>query len=231
MFLSLVLPTSQMDFNSALTGAGDFGAYQKLLILLLVVPSGALCALVYFAQYFIILLPEEYGCHLASAPPDDLLAVANFTRDSLRVLATPPDPSRGGSPSRCLMYDVNLTDIIGAGIMETNSSWPVVGCKDGWDYQFGNLYPTIATQVSLKVLCMVWNAYSPFQFLSCIYMKSVNAVKLNYDNAEALPKSHCHNQQLLQEVFMPMLKVTDFPTVVSHIVIILLNCSTIETEG
>lgn len=137
-----------MDFNDALAGAGDFGVYQKLLIFLLVVPSGALCALVYFTQYFIILIPDNYSCKL-QVPPDDLLAASNMTLKALRQLALPTDPNRGGDPSRCHMYDVNLTDLLATGVGEANASWAVVPCKDGWDYEFGSLYPTIATELNM----------------------------------------------------------------------------------
>lgn len=137
-----------MDFNSALSGAGDFGTYQKLLVLLLVVPSGALCALVYFTQYFIILIPDSYSCHLAEVP-QALLNASNLTSDLLRALALPPDEEGKGKLSQCHMYDVNLTSLVESGTLETNASWDTVGCRNGWDYNFGNLYPTIATELNM----------------------------------------------------------------------------------
>lgn len=137
-----------MDFNDALSGAGDFGTYQKLLILLLVVPSGALCALVYFTQYFIILIPEDYSCRL-DEPPKELLDAYNLTSDLLRQLALPPDHESGSGLSRCLMYDTNLTSLVMAGNLTSNASWDTVACLNGWDYKYGNLYPTIATELNM----------------------------------------------------------------------------------
>lgn len=137
-----------MDFNSALSGAGDFGTYQKLLVLLLVVPSGALCALVYFTQYFIILLPEDYSCRLEELP-SALLNSSNLTTDMWRSLALPPDEERKGALSQCRMYDVNLTLLIEAGTLEPNASWDTVACQNGYDYKYGNLYPTIATELDM----------------------------------------------------------------------------------
>ncbi|KAH9369955.1 hypothetical protein HPB48_001832 [Haemaphysalis longicornis] len=137
-----------MDFNDALSGAGDFGTYQKLLILLLVVPSGALCALVYFTQYFIILIPEDYSCRL-DEPPRELLDAYNLTSDLLRQLALPPDEESGSGLSRCLMYDTNLTSLVMTGNLTSNATWDTVACRNGWDYKYGNLYPTIATELNM----------------------------------------------------------------------------------
>ncbi|XP_064455442.1 carcinine transporter-like [Ornithodoros turicata] len=136
-----------MDFNSALRGVGDFGRYQKLLIAFLVVPSGIICALLYFAQYFIILLPEDYSCRI-KVPEDAYLARANVSKEAVRALGLPHDPSTGRQ-HQCLMYDVNLTHAVITGTSVPNASWATVECQDGWEYDYGNLYPTIVTELDL----------------------------------------------------------------------------------
>lgn len=132
-----------MDFNSALKGVGDYGRYQKLLILFLVVPSGCICALLYFAQYFIILIPEDYSCKL-NLPPE----LTSEEASKVRELGIPKDPTTD-KLHRCQMYDVDALEKFHASVTAPNSSWTTIECRDGWEYNYGNLYPTIVTELDL----------------------------------------------------------------------------------
>ena len=137
-----------MDFNFVLQEVGDFGIYQKLLCLFLVIPSACLCALVYFAQFFIILVPEHH-CKLkedskygdmvfnnsnVSLPFEEVYVTVNQCEMSLSSEST-------GLASN-FTSDINKTE-----------------CLYGWVYNFSELYPTIATEVcnflSLYLLYLV----------------------------------------------------------------------------
>ncbi|XP_035215676.1 carcinine transporter-like isoform X2 [Stegodyphus dumicola] len=129
-----------MDFNDALQEVGDFGVYQKLLCMFLVVPSASLCALVYFTQFFIILVPE-HRCRLYEEE--------NFHLGLNSSNLTVPFEVREGQvlPMQCEMYissnysfnwEANLSDRTG----ET------MKCQNGWIYDFSELYPTVATEMN-----------------------------------------------------------------------------------
>ncbi|XP_071035046.1 carcinine transporter [Parasteatoda tepidariorum] len=123
-----------MDFNIALQKVGDFGLYQKLLCAFLVVPSASLCALVYFTQFFTILVPD----HRCKLDGNDSSFSSNFTL---------PFEEREGRilPKMCEMIltsnfsEVSIDDNL---VIEINKT---VHCLNGWVYDFSELYPTIAT--------------------------------------------------------------------------------------
>lgn len=119
-----------MDFNTVLQEVGDFNLYQKLLCLFLVIPSASLCALVYFTQFFTILIPD-HRCKL-------------YDGDSFNISAEnssiPVDEE--GKLDMCRMYAMSN----GTRVVENES---LVGCSNGWVFDFEDLYPTIATEVSI----------------------------------------------------------------------------------
>ncbi|KAG8182445.1 hypothetical protein JTE90_012459 [Oedothorax gibbosus] len=117
-----------MDFNTVLEEVGDFHLYQKLLCVFLVVPSASLCALVYFTQFFTILIPD-HRCKLNEG--DNYQANVS----GLWNVSVPVDDL--GKYEMCRMYDV------------TNGTGnETVGCANGWVYDFEDLYPTIATEMN-----------------------------------------------------------------------------------
>ncbi|XP_067143130.1 beta-alanine transporter-like isoform X2 [Centruroides vittatus] len=116
-----------MDYNVALQKVGDFGLFQKLLCGVLVIPSAAFCALVYFTQFFIILVPEHW-CYV----PQDVLWNQSMPDDEqLR---------------RCYMYDVSSSSFIDK--LSDQSNKTLIPCQYGWTYDFSQLYPTIATELN-----------------------------------------------------------------------------------
>lgn len=52
-----------MDFDDLLPHVGEFGRYQKILFLLMI-PFAFFVAFVYFAQIFIIPVPEQHWCKI-----------------------------------------------------------------------------------------------------------------------------------------------------------------------
>lgn len=53
----------QIDFDDLLPYIGEFGKYQKTLFLLMI-PFSFYLAIVYFAQIFITLVPEQHFCKI-----------------------------------------------------------------------------------------------------------------------------------------------------------------------
>lgn len=126
-----------MDFNLVLQEVGDFGTYQKLLCLFLVIPSACLCALVYFAQFFIILVPEHH-CKLQEESKYEDLTLNNSNISS-------PFEEHVDTVGQCEMS--LSSDFSGMASNFTTDVNKTTGCLYGWVYNFSELYPTIATEV------------------------------------------------------------------------------------
>ncbi|KFM83177.1 hypothetical protein X975_23325, partial [Stegodyphus mimosarum] len=129
-----------MDFNDALQEVGDFGLYQKLLCMFLVVPSASLCALVYFTQFFIILVPE-HRCRLYEEE--------NFHLGLNSSNLTVPYEVREGQtlPKQCEMFiSSNYSDNLEANLSDRTEE--TIKCQNGWIYDFSELYPTVATEMN-----------------------------------------------------------------------------------
>lgn len=127
-----------MDFNFVLQEVGDFGLYQKLLCLFLVIPSASLCALVYFTQFFIILVPD-HRCRLYDETNRDatfnISNISNPYEENDSILLN----------SQCEMYiSSEYTEFSSNISVDFNKTSK---CQHGWVYNFTELYPTIATEV------------------------------------------------------------------------------------
>lgn len=60
--------------------------------------------------------------------------------------------------SQCTRYDVNWTDpaVLDMDIMTPNSSWPVVPCDHGWEYDMSEVLSSIVIDVRFFLyLCSV----------------------------------------------------------------------------
>lgn len=46
------------------------------------------------------------------------------------------------------MYAVNFTELLSNGTVESDPSWPLQSCKNGWEYNFTDIpYSTVATEL------------------------------------------------------------------------------------
>ncbi|XP_014228129.1 organic cation transporter protein-like [Trichogramma pretiosum] len=129
-----------VDFDDLLPYIGEFGRYQKILFCLMI-PFAFYVAWVYFSQIFITLVPEQHWCRV---PELEHLDVED------RVALAIPAEVHGTMEGRakCLMYDVNYTDILERGIMVGDPSWPKKPCDNGWEFNFTVIpYATIATEL------------------------------------------------------------------------------------
>nr|XP_018897322.1 PREDICTED: organic cation transporter protein-like [Bemisia tabaci] len=125
------------DFDDILPYIGEFGRYQKLLFLCMI-PFSFFVSFVYFTQIFITAVPENYWCHVPQ--------LTNFTETQKKKLSI---PKSGGEYDRCSMFNVNYNELLASGKQEADPSWPVVGCRHGWDYNFTEIpYASIAAQLN-----------------------------------------------------------------------------------
>lgn len=120
-----------MDFNQILDEIGNFGIYQACLCAFMVVPSALICALIYFTQFFIILIPPHW-CSINSE---------NQSIVDLRNSYIPFELQNGNRIySNCYMYDEpNVNNI-----PQLNASSHK--CSNGWHYEYSSLYPTMSTE-------------------------------------------------------------------------------------
>lgn len=144
-----------MQFEEALHLVGEFGVFQWLLIVYLVVFVAPMRVIPLFAHIFTLLEPP----HWCRQP--ELEDLFNMTREEARDLGVPRESD--GKWSMCTMYDFNLTEL-GSWRGWANTSLPstdnlaVVPCQSGWHYDHSVIYPTIVSDMDW-VCGQTWKAY------------------------------------------------------------------------
>lgn len=59
-------------------------------------------------------------------------------------------PKTNDVHDRCRMYAVNYTEVLQQGLAEPDPTWPTVGCRNGWEYNYTDVpYATIASEVRI----------------------------------------------------------------------------------
>ncbi|XP_065335595.1 organic cation transporter protein-like [Cloeon dipterum] len=132
--------SNTVEFDDLLPHLGEFGRYQKLLFLLLA-PFMFFVAFVYFSQIFITLTPDHW-CHI---PELEFLTPEERIR-----LAIPVNPNSTTGYDMCRMYNVNFTKVrLEQGLIQANPSWPVVNCRNGWEYNYTEIpYSTVTSELN-----------------------------------------------------------------------------------
>lgn len=147
-----------MLFEEALKLVGDFGVFQWLLILYLVVFVAPMRVIPLFAHIFTLLEPP----HWCQQP--ELEELFNLTREQARELGVPRE--KDGTWSKCSMYQFNWTTLHGlwsSGELLNDSLpprelLPVVPCQSGWHYDHSVIYPTVVSERDW-VCGQTWKAY------------------------------------------------------------------------
>ncbi|KAK0164203.1 hypothetical protein PV328_002858 [Microctonus aethiopoides] len=132
-----------MDFDDLLPCVGEFGFYQRQLFFCMI-PFIFFLVFVYFGQIFITLVPGDHWCRIPE--------LEDLTVEQRMALAIPlageTDDATTLGYSKCLMYNVNFTEILMNGTISFgNPKWPTQKCQFGWEYNFDEIpYETIATE-------------------------------------------------------------------------------------
>ncbi|XP_026469620.1 carcinine transporter [Ctenocephalides felis] len=116
-----------LDLDELLPQIGEFGKYQKLLLFLICLPACVPCGFCAFNQLFMAATPQHW-CYVPE--------LMNLDQELRRKLIAPIDNAHG-SLSKCKRYDVNYTEILTSkefSDINPNSSWPVINCDKGWEY-------------------------------------------------------------------------------------------------
>ncbi|XP_014474815.1 PREDICTED: organic cation transporter protein-like [Dinoponera quadriceps] len=138
-------------FDDILPYVGEASRYQWFLFFLLL-PFTFVYAFLYFAQFFLTLVPAEHWC----AIPE--LRNLNFTDQEIISLAIPPATDEElrletAMPfSRCNMYDVNYTELFERGVKQADPSWPTTRCKQGWTFNH-TMIPYASIAAELEWVC------------------------------------------------------------------------------
>ncbi|KAJ2943248.1 hypothetical protein O0L34_g12053 [Tuta absoluta] len=129
------------DLDDLFPYIGGFGWFQRYLFIMMI-PYAAFFAFVYFAQIFMTLVPEEHWCYVEE--------LGNLTLEERRLLSIPPAGANGHGFEfdRCMVYDVNWTEMLQNGVQQPDVTWPVKKCAGKWEYNYTDVpYATIATEL------------------------------------------------------------------------------------
>lgn len=139
-----------MDFESILSEVGDFGKYQKSLLLKFMVPTTFASAFYVLNVIFMVATPDHW-CYIPE------LSSTNLTESDIRDFAIPK--LSDGSSSKCTMYAYNYT--AAAAMYKATGNLPefkhvgkvipkkpVRKCFHGWVYQKEWYEETVVSQVS-----------------------------------------------------------------------------------
>ncbi|XP_033336293.2 organic cation transporter protein [Megalopta genalis] len=138
-------------FDDILPYVGEASRYQLFLFILLL-PFTFVYAFLYFTQFFITLQPAEHWCTVPAL--DDW----NLTDHEKIALSIPPASveelkAEGATTfSRCKMYDVNYQDLLNQGVRNSDPSWPIKPCQNGWTFNH-TMIPYKSIAVELEWVC------------------------------------------------------------------------------
>lgn len=128
----------EVDFDTFLSTAGEFGRYQWFLFFS-TFPFYIFGGFTYFGQMFMTEAPPNHWCWIPE--------LENLTDLERRNLAIPSDSYARFGYSQCQAYVANWSEVLITG-QKPNSSWPVAPCQYGWEYNTTEIpYPTISSEL------------------------------------------------------------------------------------
>ncbi|XP_029176737.1 carcinine transporter isoform X3 [Nylanderia fulva] len=126
------------DLDDLLPIVGEFGRYQKQLLWLVCLPACLPCGFCAFNQLFMADTPPHW-CKI----PD----LEHMDAARRRRLAIPDD---NGTYSQCTRYDVDWTTMENNSVVEmSNTSWSIVPCDHGWEYETSEVTSSIVVDFDL----------------------------------------------------------------------------------
>ncbi|KZC07145.1 Organic cation transporter 1, partial [Dufourea novaeangliae] len=132
------------DLDDLLPIVGEFGRYQKKLLWLVCLPACLPCGFCAFNQLFMADTPP----HWCKVPGLESLDVSRRRR-----LAIPTSQDDNETYSQCTRYDINWTaeniSVETAPFSMPNTSWPVVPCDHGWEYDMSDITSSIVIDFDL----------------------------------------------------------------------------------
>ncbi|XP_055944460.1 beta-alanine transporter-like [Argiope bruennichi] len=130
------LKGKRMSFAAILRDIGDFGPYQKILLLLFFIPC--FTVIPFFSMHVIFLtgIPDHW-CYVPEVAKSNLSLVVQKT-----LISPPSDP-------HCSMYDVNYTEILMSEESDYNENTPTKSCDKGWYYEKSEFDETAVTKWNL----------------------------------------------------------------------------------
>ncbi|KAK2582205.1 hypothetical protein KPH14_004558 [Odynerus spinipes] len=132
------------DLDDLLPIVGEFGRYQKQLLWLVCLPACLPCGFCAFNQLFMADTPP----HWCKVP-----GLENMDISRRRRLAIPTSQDDNETYSQCTRYDVDWSTEYGS-ISTTypplpNSSWSIVPCDHGWEYETSEITSSIVIDFDL----------------------------------------------------------------------------------
>ncbi|XP_043523646.1 carcinine transporter isoform X2 [Frieseomelitta varia] len=127
------------DLDDLLPIVGEFGRYQKQLLWLVCLPACLPCGFCAFNQLFMADTPP----HWCKVPGLENLDV--FRR---KKLAIPISQDDNETYSQCTRYDIDWT-AENVSVVTTNTSWPIVPCDHGWEYETTEVKSSIVIDFDL----------------------------------------------------------------------------------
>ncbi|XP_055348955.1 beta-alanine transporter-like [Paramacrobiotus metropolitanus] len=136
-----------MDFDIILHEVGEFGRYQILLLVFIIIPACIPGGMHSFSQLFLVATPA-HSCRIP----------VNATQQNTSIFI----PRLVSSNSQCQMYDLDYSNESLLQSFTPSNTTPVTGCKYGWDYDRSVYLSSTVTEWDL--VCS--HAYLPTLSLS-----------------------------------------------------------------
>ncbi|KAF7996562.1 hypothetical protein HCN44_002208 [Aphidius gifuensis] len=135
------------DLDDLLPVVGEFGNYQKKLLWLVCLPACLPCGFCAFNQLFMASTPPHW-CHIPGLEHLDVT--------KRRRLGIPITQQDGNETlfSQCTRYDVNWSDptidlMAFDPEFNNNTSWPIIPCDFGWEYDITEIVSSIVIDFDL----------------------------------------------------------------------------------
>jgi len=127
-------PKPVKDFDDMLQRVGSWGRFQ-ITLMFFFFPFNLFMGYVYLSSILINFAPPHW-CKV------DELMNTTLNADERRLLSTPIE---NGQFSKCSVYAPNWEEVLAKDLRVPDSSWPVVPCTTGWEFDTENFHSTVVS--------------------------------------------------------------------------------------